>query len=126
VNLQPQLAGLDRNGLVSATKLVLALGVTQPDVASCIAQLALQQQVEVNRDEKDQSSKMICLTAAGKALVQKGKKSCGPMWSRPCGEFAADCRALCLCSWSNYLACQAWLANFCLVSLVLALRRTRS
>jgi len=84
---------------VSATKLVLALGVTQPDLASCIAQLASHQQAEVNRDEKDQRSKMVSLTAAGMALVQKGKRSCGPMWSRPCAVSAADRRALCLYSW---------------------------
>jgi DNA-binding MarR family transcriptional regulator len=87
---------------VSATKLVLALAVTQADVTRCTVRLAPQHQVEVNRDEKDQRSRMVSLSAAGNALVQSGKRSCGPMWSRPCGVSVADCRALCLCSWGSW------------------------
>ena len=74
----PLLACLDENGPLAIGDLAEALGVSQPGVTRTVGQLARQKVVAVRRGRQDQRTKLVELTAGGRALVDEGRREIWP------------------------------------------------
>lgn len=69
----PLLGALDENGPLTIGELAEALGVSQPGVTRNVGQLAKQGIVAIRRGSKDQRTRIVALTEAGRAVVREGR-----------------------------------------------------
>lgn len=86
----PILVLLDRNGPMSVNELAEAMGVSQPGVTRNLANLVGAGWVDTKRGEQDQRQKMITLTAAGEALVERSKREVWPFVRAAASEISRD------------------------------------
>lgn len=69
----PILATIDRHGPATVTGLVGALGISQPSITRSVRGLLELGLIESVRDDSDQRVKLLTLTAAGAAMLARGK-----------------------------------------------------
>ena len=74
----PVLAAIDRNGPMTVSELVEALGVSQPGVTRNVTRLVDLGLVEITKVRRDQRHKTIALTKAGHQLTQRSKREIWP------------------------------------------------
>jgi DNA-binding MarR family transcriptional regulator len=74
----PLLAALDRDGPMTVSDLVEALGVSQPGVTRNVTRLADMGLVETAKGRSDQRHKTVALTKAGRQAVQLSKRDVWP------------------------------------------------
>ncbi|MAL80247.1 MAG: transcriptional regulator [Sneathiella sp.] len=89
----PLLAALDELGPLTVGDLAAALGVSQPGVTRSIGQLVRAGVVKAVRGRTDQRTKVVTLTARGRALVDQGKHSLWPLIAQTLAEICGDRRA---------------------------------
>lgn len=74
----PLLGALDENGPLAIGDLAEALGVSQPGVTRNAGLLAKQGIVTISRGRKDQRTRIVALTDAGRAVVRDGHERVWP------------------------------------------------
>ena len=75
----PFLAAIDRSGPMTVGDLATAVGVSQPAATRSLSLLAEAGFVAIGLAKDDQRRKHVTLTASGKRLVERGKRTAWPL-----------------------------------------------
>lgn len=86
----PFLAAIDRSGPLTIGELAEAVGITQPGATRTLAQLADLGLVEARASDGDQRRKLVSLTDAGRALVDRSKSEIWPSIERAVRDLCGD------------------------------------
>jgi len=89
----PLLAAIDRNGPLTVSELVEAVGVSQPGVTRSLTRLVEMGLVESSRVHRDQRHRTIALTAAGRDAMERSKREIWPHIEAAVAELCAGLSA---------------------------------
>ena len=89
----PLVAVIHERGPLTIGEIADSLGVKQPGVTRSVNQLMSQKIVTVVRGNKDQRTKVVALTEAGRVLVERGQRDVWPLINGGLADICGDTTA---------------------------------